>query len=40
MVKAPIMTTWAQHINYMYNFFWSHIGEDKGLLIGHIDTEE
>jgi len=40
VAKAPSMTSRTRHINCKYHFFRSHIGEDKGIVIEHIDTEE
>jgi len=34
------MTSRTRHINCKYHFFRSHIGEEKGIVIQHIDTEE
>jgi len=38
--RAPSMTRRTRHINCKYHFFRSHIGEEKGIVIQHIDTEE
>jgi hypothetical protein len=40
VATAPAMTSRTKHINVKYHFFKSHIGEDKGIVIEHIGTEE
>jgi len=40
VARAPNMTSRTRHINCKYHYFRSHIGEEKGIVMQHIDTEE